>query len=350
MKPIPLLHITDLYHPPQDPDDHLDLATIAALGGSLDLKAVVLDPTRPFLLPEPQGSDIARDPGFVPVAQLGYLLGRPIPVASGPADPLARPTDDCHDRPAREQAGVRLILETLEASESPVLISCVGSARALTAAFNRAPDLLRARTRAVLLNAGSTGGPKREWNVGLDVAAYTGLWRSRLPIHWYPCGTDKSAFEPDDPRGTYWRASHRDLFRDIPQSLMAWFAYAYTGSARGDIIRSLDDLGKDPVWEIAMSGSRHIWSTASLVMAAGLELAKTPEGWRFTSPEAARQTEESWPWRLDPISAKVDPEGRVTWSPAPGATQAFLFGRKAGKEFSAAMAEALNALFRQIPL
>ena len=24
---IPLLHITDLYHPPQDPDDQLDLAT-----------------------------------------------------------------------------------------------------------------------------------------------------------------------------------------------------------------------------------------------------------------------------------------------------------------------------------
>lgn len=349
MKPIPLLHITDLYHPPQDPDDHLDLATIAALA-PLDLRAVVLDATRPFLLSQPQGRDIARDPGFVPVAQLGHLLGRAIPAAAGPLDPLAHPQDDCQDRPAREQAGIRLILETLEASESPVVISCVGSARALTAAFNRAPHLLRARTRAVLLNAGSTGGAKREWNVGLDPAAYIGLWRSALPLHWYPCGTRKSAFEPDDPRGTYWRASHRDLFADIPQPLMAWFAYAYTGSARGDIIRSLDDLGQGPVWEIAMSASRHIWSTASLVMAAGLDLARMPEGWRFTSPEVARRAEESWPWRLDPISAEVDSAGQVTWSPDPGATRAFLFGRQAGDGFSPAMAEALNALFRQVPI
>ncbi|MGA2256765.1 MAG: hypothetical protein ABSG53_19115, partial [Thermoguttaceae bacterium] len=26
-KPIPFIHTTDLYNPPQDPDDHVDLAT-----------------------------------------------------------------------------------------------------------------------------------------------------------------------------------------------------------------------------------------------------------------------------------------------------------------------------------
>ena len=54
MKRIPLIHVTDLYHPPQDPDDQLDLATVAALD-EYDLKGVVLDITQRFLEPAPRG-------------------------------------------------------------------------------------------------------------------------------------------------------------------------------------------------------------------------------------------------------------------------------------------------------
>ena len=90
-KPIPLIHTTDLYNPPQDPDDHVDLATVHALP-ELDLQAVILDPTRKFL-----GE---LDPGFVPVAQMNYLTGRAVPVAAGPSDPLRSPSDTATDRPA----------------------------------------------------------------------------------------------------------------------------------------------------------------------------------------------------------------------------------------------------------
>ena len=96
---IPLVHITDLYHPPQDPDDHLDLATIVALP-EYDLRGVVLDVTKKFLVPKPEGWDIARDPGYVPVAQLAHLTGRAIPAAMGPIAPLAHPGDAALDRPA----------------------------------------------------------------------------------------------------------------------------------------------------------------------------------------------------------------------------------------------------------
>ena len=153
--PLPLLHLTDLYHPPQDPDDHVDLATIGALP-ELDLQGVVLDVTQRFLESAPDGYDVPRDPGFVPVVQLGYLLGRALPVAVGPTRPLADPLDAASDRPLREQAGVTFLLDVLRHSRRPVTISVVGSARVLTAAFNREPELVRARTHAVLLNAGST--------------------------------------------------------------------------------------------------------------------------------------------------------------------------------------------------
>ncbi len=340
---VPLVHVADLYHPPQDPDDHIDLATILALL-EYDLRGVVLDATRKFLLNKPDGWDIPRDPGYVPVAQLAYLTGRSIPVAVGPIDPLTSPEDSARDRPRREQAGIDLLLDLLAQSAEPVTISAVGSARVLAAAYNRAPDLVRAKTRAVLLNAGMTGGTKREWNVGLDVAAYVALWRSGVPIHWFPCGTEKSAFVAVHERGTYWKATHRELFRDLPEGLRAWFCYAFAGETRGDIIRALGETGRGAVWEHVLAGERNLWATASLVLGAGRVLARTPEGWRFVAPAAATGL-ETWPWRLDPIAATADDAGNVTWAVTDRPTHHWLFGRKPDA-YSGPMAEALNALLR----
>jgi pyrimidine-specific ribonucleoside hydrolase len=339
---IPLVHITDLYHPPQDPDDHIDLATVTALE-EYDLKGVVLDVTRKFLQASPAGFDIQRDPGFVPVAQLGYLLGRSIPVAAGPAQPLTRPEDDAADRPTEEQAGVQLLLDILEGCSDRVVVSVVGSSRVLTAAYNRSPELLGTKVRSVLLNAGSTAGPKREWNVGLDLEAYRGLWKTGLPIHWYPCATERGAFNPDHERGTYWKTTHAAIFRDLAPSLRAWFAYALTGNRRGDIIGVLADGEHPGIWSQILAQQRNMWATVSLVMAAGRVLAKTPRGWRFV-PSSTVTAESMWPWRLDPIEATANPEGEVQWRLAEEKGNALLFGRERGSGFGEAMAEALGAL------
>lgn len=339
---IPLIHITDLYHPPQDPDDHVDLATIAALP-EFDLRGVILDVTRKFMDPAPAGWDIARDPGYIPVAQLGHILGRALPVAAGPTAPLTSMGDDLRDRPAAEQAGVRLLLDLLDASPVPVTLSVVGSARVVAAAFNRAPDLLRSRTAAVVLNAGSTGGPKREWNVGLDPFAYVRLWRSGLPIHWYPCGTPSGAFDPAHERGTFWKSTHATLFRSLSPLMRAWFAHALTESRRGDIIHVLDEPVDPRTWERILRDERNMWATASLVMTAGRMLVRTDEGWRFVSPGVAGDG-EVWPWRLDPITTSVDDAGNVTWTVGDEASRDRLFGRTSGPGFGAAMGEALGAL------
>lgn len=345
---IPLLHITDLYHPPQDPDDHIDLATIFALK-EFDLKGIVLDCTQKFLEAAPAGFDIARDPGFTSVTQLNYLTGRAVPAATGPTLPLKSPDDKALDRPRREQAGIQLLLDVLDNSSRPVVISIVGSARVLTAAFNRNPDLVRTKTRAVLLNAGSTTDKHREWNVNLDPAAYIGLWRSGLPIHWYPCATDRSAFDAAHERGTYFKAKHEIIFRELAQPLRAWLAYAFSGNGRGDIIRALAEGGEGSVWHNLLAAERNLWSTASLVMAAGRILGRTADGWAFVSP-GSPEVIETWHWRLDPIEAVVNDHGDVRWQVAAKAGQMRLFGRRGGAEFSAAMAEAFNALLQTIPL
>ena len=118
-KPIPFIHTTDLYNPPQDPDDHVDLATVYALP-ELDLRAVILDPSRKFLR--------QLDPGFVPAAQMNYLAERAVPVAAGPIDPLRSSSDTAKDRPRREQAGIELLVDVLGRSEEPAFVSVVGSA------------------------------------------------------------------------------------------------------------------------------------------------------------------------------------------------------------------------------
>ncbi len=343
---IPLIHTTDLYHPPQDPDDHLDLLTVVALH-EFDLKGVVLDVTQKFLDPVPSASTISRDPGFVPVAQLAYLIGRPIPVAMGPTSPLKSADDSATDQSKREQAGIAMVIDILENSEQPIVVSCVGSARVLTAAFNRRPELVLSKVKSVLLNAGSTGGTKREWNVGLDLHAYVGLWKSGLPIHWYPCETERGASDAHHERGTFWKASHADLFRSLPQPLCAWIAHGFSRSMRGDIIRALSEDGKGPAWETVLSGHRNLWSTASLVMAAGRVLARTPDGWRFI-PKSDSGDLETWPWRLDPIDATVNEEGQVQWRVTERETDTKLFGRKSDAGFGIAMAEALNALLRSV--
>ncbi|MCX6134535.1 MAG: hypothetical protein NTU47_12035 [Ignavibacteriales bacterium] len=342
---IPFVHITDLYHPPQDPDDHFDLATVMALP-ELDLRGVILDTTTRFLHAAPQGFDIPRDPGFVPVVQLSYLLGRTIPIAVGPSEPLKHEGDNCRDRAPSEQAGVELLLSILRSSSEPVVISMVGSARVVAAAFLREPELMRTRTRALLLNAGATAKTKTEWNVNLDLIAYKALWNSGLPIHWYPCATERGAFDEDHEYGTHWKASHESLLHDLSPALRAWFCYSLTGNARGDIIRALREEGKGSAWEHVLSAKRNLWSTASLVMAAGRTLANTPQGWRFVAGNGSSIS--GWPMFLDPITASVREDGQVDWQSDAGASRYRIFRRQPGRQYGAAMAEALHALLQSM--
>lgn len=345
---IPLIHLTDLYHPPQDPDDQFDLATILALP-EYDLRGVVLDCTTRFTRAAPEGWDIPRDPGLVTVLQAGVLAGRSIPVAVGPREPLRGPEDDCADRARAEQAGVDLLLSLLEAATEPVLVSVVGSARVLAAAFNRNPALLRERVGGILLNAGATEGAEMEWNVALDPAAYLALWQSGLPIRWYPCATADGAFDPTPERGTHWSATHEELLAQVSGRWRGWFAYGLSGCARGDILRALDELGQGATWEHLLPARRCLWSTASLVMGVGRELRRTAEGWRFMPAESA-EADESWPWRLDPINASIDADARVTWSETSKETPHTLFGRRVGPEYGTAMAEAMAALLGTLPV
>ena len=67
--PIPMIHVTDLFRPHDDPDDHWDLASVYALAlqGKVDLRGILID------FPKPER---ANDPDVLAVAQLNYLTGK----------------------------------------------------------------------------------------------------------------------------------------------------------------------------------------------------------------------------------------------------------------------------------
>ena len=88
---VPLIDVTDLYHPHQDVGDNFDILSAYALP-ELDLKAVILDCTEPFRQPVAKNPGVGlaedrrgpREPGFIPVLQLNYVFERSVPCATIP--------------------------------------------------------------------------------------------------------------------------------------------------------------------------------------------------------------------------------------------------------------------------
>ena len=74
---VPVIDVTDLYHPCQDIGDNFDLLTAYALP-EIDLRAIILDCTDEWR------SKGRLDPGFIPVTQLNYLFNRNVPCATIP--------------------------------------------------------------------------------------------------------------------------------------------------------------------------------------------------------------------------------------------------------------------------
>lgn len=343
----PLVYITDLYHSPGDPDDHVDLATLLALP-EFDIRAVLIDarpPRRPDASP--------YDPGFIPLSQLCYLTGKSFPIVVGPARPLRSTTDSALDRPESEQPAIKLLIRVLRESREKVLVNTTGTCRIIAAAFLREPDLFREKIRAVVVNAGSSGTGPLEHNVAVDLLSYVIVMRSGLPIFWFPCAgstTNWGSPEAAGPNNTFYRVPQQQLYANLPVPLRNWFAFALGRSNRADILRALADPAGNEADSPLNRGERNLWSTASLVLTSGRTLAKTGAGWRFLPQDALPASAQVEALTLIPIVFSITDGGQPTWSRAPGSSQVQLFQRSPGQQYAAAMAEALNALLRSFPV
>jgi len=280
---VPIIDITDLYHPSQDVGDNVDLIAAYALPG-IALMAVILDVTDRYRHPfvnetnhsydDPRGG---RDPGFIPVTQLNALFGRNVPAAVGPFTAMRHPEDEMRDAPAFQQTGVDLILKVLRESDTPVDVLSFGSTRPLAVAYNREPKLLRRKVRCAHLCIGGAPLGCLEWNVQLDPHAFVRLLRSDLNCAIYPCATERSAVDLG-PHNTYWRMENLARVRQWAPPLQRYLAYAFGASNRTDFLNVLDEPAPAEVLDRMAANPHHVWETAVWMQAAGLRLIRRADG------------------------------------------------------------------------
>jgi len=334
---IPVIYCTDLFHPHDDPDDHFDIAALYALD-ELDLRAIVLD----------QGERQAERPGSIPVRQLNALTGRSVPYAVGLARPLSGPADDARDRPAAWQAGLNLIIDTLEEARAPVTIITVGSLRDVATAFNRRPDLFTNRVGRLMIFIGEASAPTREWNVGLDPAAFIRIMNSGLPIWWVPC-FDGGNFH-NRGRASFWRAAHTDLLHDAADPVMNFFIYALIEQEAPDPIAYLAQNVDEDARRTLLGMTRNLWCTAVLTAAADRAIIER-EG-RWVAVPADRDIGDEHvveAFRFSPVSLFVDDEARVRYEVSARAHEVMRFEIANPDRYAQIMTSVTAALLGELP-
>jgi hypothetical protein len=344
---VPLIHVTDLFHPHGDPDDHFDLASVYALAmqGRFDLRGIVIDGPPEFR---------AGDPAVVAVAQMNHLAGLTVPVAIGTSKTMAGRADALPDASWRDTAAIRFIIECLRASERPVALTCVGSAADIVIAALREPALFRDKCAGVYLNSGSAhDNPARpaqlEFNVALDPAAYAAMFDLPCPLTWFPCWHVTEVRESGESGSFYW-LPHRDALAGISDAAANFFAYMFGKSTEPKWLRAMNSPPPADAWEKILSGRRGMWSTASLLAATGLTV--TRDGDIVPSAEAG----DSAVFRLKQVEVTCADDGQTTWqdralpspSAAGGASKRWMLSVCDVTRYPVAMTRAVRTLFKTL--
>lgn len=292
---IPVVVITDLYHPYQDPGDNMDLIMGFGLP-DVDLKAVLLDITdafrkdtadHPTLWKDPRGP---REAGIIPVEQLNYIFNKKVPYAIGPLSMMKSEEDKMEDLPGYEQEAISLFIKILTECEESVQVLSFGSARIIAVAYNRAPDLLKKKIGKIHLSAGTASKkhqlgsdpganaiPGGEWNVALDVFAFTRILKSDLPVAIYPCAGKDGGFIKDK-NNTYWRLPDMEFTKQMDPQLRKYLDFAFNQKLQYDFLRAMDTAYPVNINIDQYPQPFHVWESAIWLKATRREIVYTPEG------------------------------------------------------------------------
>ena len=292
---IPVVVITDLYHPYQDPGDNMDLIMGFGLP-DVNLKAVLLDITdafrkdtadHPTLWKDPRGP---REAGIIPVEQLNYIFNKKTPYALGPLSMMKSEEDKMEYLPDYEQGALSLFIKILTECEKPVEILSFGSARILAVAYNRNPDLLMNKISKIHLSAGTASMnyelgsdlganaiPGGEWNVALDVFAFTRILKSDLPVAIYPCAGKDGGFIKDH-NNTYWRLPDMEFTKQLDPQLRQYLDFAFNRKLQYDFLRAMDTEYPVNININRYPNPFHIWESAIWLKATQREIIYSSTG------------------------------------------------------------------------
>ncbi|MCY2993106.1 MAG: hypothetical protein NTY19_35270 [Planctomycetota bacterium] len=340
---VPMLHVTDLFRPHNDPDDHWDLACAYALAyqGRAELKGVLID----FPPPGPP-----RDPDVMAVAQMNYLTGLLAPVLVGSPRVIA-PEDAGTAAAQADLRGIRTLLDILRRSPQPVVISILGSTRDVALAGKLEPQLFATKCAGIYLNAGS-GTPDKakaarlEYNVALDPASYAAIFQLPCPVYWMPCFEDAGEFRVAE-YGTFYQFRQADVLPHLSDRVQNYFGlmYKHGGVVSGPPWNWLQYLiGPKEAPLLAQQGAqfRNMWCTAGFLHAVGLTVAR--DGKILPRGEAADAV-----FSFDPIRITCAPNGVTEWTSDATAKERYIFHVRDRQNYQAAMTTALQSLLLTLP-
>lgn len=334
--PVPTLHVTDLFRPHNDPDDHWDLACQYSLAyqGKVDLRGVMIDHPKP---------EWPKAPDICAVAQMNWLTGKAVPVTVGtPSSPSES-----------EMVGIRAFHDWMRQSPKPVVIHILGSCRDVALAARLEPELFARKCAAVYLNAGS-GTPdsekakRLEYNVALDPVNYAAIFELPCPVYWLPCFEWISPVPAEMWRvaeyGSYYRFRQSEILPQLSVRLQNYFLAMYAGGkpANGLWLQQLS-LPIDPA-ALKTEGdrNRNMWCTAGFLHAARLTVA--------TSGEIVPLNSVTSPvFAFEPIRVTCAANGVTTWSRDADSKNRFILRVTDVERYQAAMTAALRSLVESLP-
>jgi len=352
MKKVPVIDVTDLYHFHQDKGDNIDLIAPYAME-EIDLRAVILDVTEHFR--QKESWDVTgqffdpcgpRDPGIIPVNQLNYIFDETVPCAPSPFHPMAHPADKLLDAPRYQQQGIALLLQTLRESDEPVDILVFGSLRAVAAAYNRVPALLREKVRRIHISAGASSPKFMEWNINLDPQAAVCLLRSGLPIDLYPCAGMTGPFDLAR-HNTYWRLDAMSFMQNMAPKLKSYLQYALAKSQRADFLRAMDEEADDSILAPFYTQNHNVWETAVWLEVSGRRLVQRASGaYRIVKPEEFATSDREIRSGLLPCALSVCDDGSFSFILTAAEGNCRIFTRENPAEYQQALNEAFPVWYQ----
>jgi hypothetical protein len=341
---VPVLHVTDLFRPHMDPDDHWDLACVCALahGGDMYLKGVLID--------HPPTDRTDCNPDIMAVAQMNLICGVFAPVGIGSGRPLKSRNDAQPHASRTDHHGVRMILDTLEQSSRPVVINILGSSRDVAMAGKKDPDLFAAKCAAIYLNAG-TGSPNMspasqlEYNVTLDKFAYAAIFDLPCPVYWMPCFEDMESRRERSVQeyGTHYQFQQDRILPHLSQGVQNYFTYMFGRYTDQNWLHYLMGPGDQALLSKVGGMTRHMWCTAGFFHAAGYTISI---GGKIVPLDGKSDRPV---FTFDPIKIKCEDNGVTNWTPDTNSKHRFIFHVRDKDRYESAMAEAMKSLLMTLP-
>lgn len=339
-----MLHVTDLFRPHMDPDDHWDLACVYALAcrGDIELHGVLID--------HPPENAKGRNPDIAAVAQMNLIAGTFVPVAVGSGLPLKSRDDVQEYAPAAHRHGVQMVLDVLRKSPEPVVINILGSSRDVAIAGKKAPNLFRTKCAAIYLNAG-TGSPKMspasklEYNVTLERHAFAAIFDLPCPVYWMPCFEETESHRRQEVReyGTHYKFRQDRILPHLSEMVQNYFAYMFGKYTDHNWLDYLKGTKDETLLSKVGSMDRNMWCTAGFLHAAGYTV--TCEGQIVPLNEKHEQPV----FTFDAIKVKCADNGLTHWIHDGSSKDRFIFHVRDTDNYQSAMTGAMKSLLTALP-